>query len=409
MNTAIYVVFALTYMLIASRRLTLLPIGRPAGALLGAVLMVLVGALSPKETYAAIDYDTIALLFGTMVLTVYLERAGFFEWLARVILSACPTPMTLLWGVAALSGGLSAFLVNDTVCVFLTPVVVTACRRGKLPPGPYLIGLATSANIGSAATLVGNPQNMIIGSLSGFPFGQFVLFAAPAAGIGLLLNMLLLYVFYYRRLPSQIHHPASPNAAVDPRNLITALAVTVGVILGFFAGFHLGYTALTGVAFLILADRKDPRDVFSRVDWSLLLFFCCLFIVVHGLAKTGIIEQSWKQSAPYLTYTNTQGLFLFSALMTLGSNLVSNVPMVLLTGPHLTELGSTQMGWVLLAYTTTVAGNFTLIGSVANIIVAERARDHYTLGFREYLRFGLPSTILVLIAGVTMICYVMQG
>jgi len=315
----------------------------------------------------------------------------------------------LLWGVAALSGGLSAFLVNDTVCVFLTPVVVTACRRGKLPPGPYLIGLATSANIGSAATLVGNPQNMIIGSLSGFPFGQFVLFAAPAAGIGLLLNMLLLYVFYYRRLPSQIHHPASPNAAVDPRNLFTALAVTVGVILGFFAGFHLGYTALTGVAFLILADRKDPRDVFSRVDWSLLLFFCCLFIVVHGLAKTGIIEQSWKQSAPYLTYTNTQGLFLFSALMTLGSNLVSNVPMVLLTGPHLTELGSTQMGWVLLAYTTTVAGNFTLIGSVANIIVAERARDHYTLGFREYLRFGLPSTILVLIAGVTMICYVMQG
>jgi len=371
--------------------------------------MVLIGALSPKETYDAIDYDTIVLLFGTMVLTVYLERAGFFEWLARMILSACKTPMTLLWAVAALSGTLSAFLVNDTVCVFLTPVVVAACRRGNLPPGPYLIGLATSANIGSAATLVGNPQNMIIGSLSGFPFGQFVLFAAPAAGIGLVLNMLLLYLFYYRRLPPQMEHPASSQAPVDRRNLLLAFAVTIGVILGFFAGFHLGYTTLTGVVILILADRTDPRDIFARVDWSLLLFFCCLFVVVSGLAKTGIVERSWKESAPYLTLHHTQGLFLFSALMTIGSNLVSNVPMVLLTGPHLSELGSAQLGWVLLAFTTTVAGNFTLIGSVANIIVAERARDHYALGFVEYLRFGLPSTIIVLAAGVTTIFFVMAG
>ena len=135
MNSAIYVVFALTYLLIASRRLSLLPIGRPAGALLGAVLMVLIGALSPGETYAAIDNDTIVLLFGTMVLTVYLERAGFFEWLARRIISFCSTPMTLLWAVAALSGVLSAFLVNDTVCLFLTPVVVSVCERGKLPCG----------------------------------------------------------------------------------------------------------------------------------------------------------------------------------------------------------------------------------------------------------------------------------
>jgi len=406
MNTAIYVVFGLTYLLIASRRLSLIPIGRPAGALLGAVLMVLIGALSPKETYAAIDYDTIVLLFGTMVLTVYLERAGFFEWLAQAILSGCATPMTLLWAVAALSGALSAFLVNDTVCVFLTPVVVAACRRGNLPPGPYLIGLATSANIGSAATLVGNPQNMIIGSLSGFPFGRFALFAAPAAALGLLLNMVLLYLFYYRRLPSRLP-PTVPATPVDRRNLLLALAVTVGVILGFFGGFHMGYTALTGVVLLILAGRKDPRDIFSRVDWSLLLFFSCLFIVVHGLAKTGVIEQAWKQSAPYLNYSHTQGLLLFSALMTMGSNLVSNVPMVLLTGPHLNELGSPQLGWVLLAFTTTVAGNFTLIGSVANIIVAERARDHYTLGFVEYLRFGLPSTVLVLAAGVATICFIM--
>lgn len=409
MNNAIYVVFALTYLLIASRRLTLLPIGRPAGALLGAVLMVLVGALSPEETYKAIDYDTIVLLFGTMVLTVYLERAGFFEWLARRIISLCSTPMTLLLALAALSGVLSAFLVNDTVCLFLTPVVVGVCEREKLPFGPYLIALATSANIGSAATLVGNPQNMIIGSLSGFPFVQFMLFAAPAAGIGLLINMLLLYIFYRRRLPAAMECVVSTASPMNGHHLFLALAVTAGVIGGFFAGFHLGYTTLTGVVVLILADHKDPRDMFSRVDWSLLLFFCCLFVVIAGLGKTGIVEKSWKESAPYLNFTEALGLILFSGLMTIGSNLVSNVPMVLLTGPHLTELGSAQVGWVLLAFTTTVAGNFTLIGSVANIIVAERARDSYSLGFFEYLRFGLISTVLVLIAGVAVICFLMAG
>lgn len=403
MNNAIYFVFVLTYLLIASRRLTLLPIGRPAGALLGAVLMVLIGALTPGETYAAIDYDTIVLLFGTMLLTVYLERAGFFEWLARTIIALCTTPMTLLLALAALSGVLSAFLVNDTVCLFLTPVVVSVCERERLPFGPYLIALATSANIGSAATLVGNPQNMIIGSLSGFPFASFLSFAAPAAASGLLINMLLLYLFYRRRLPAAMDCALPAGPPMDRSQLFLALAVTAVVIAGFFSGFHLGYTTLTGVVILILADHKDPREVFSRVDWSLLLFFCCLFVVIAGLGKTGIIEQSWKHSAPYLNFTQAPGLILFSGLMTIGSNLVSNVPMVLLTGPHLTELGSAQMGWVLLAFTTTVAGNFTLIGSVANIIVAERARDSYTLGFFEYLRFGLPSTILVMTAGVAVI------
>jgi len=166
-------VFLLTYVLIASRWLSLLPIGRPAGALLGAVLMLVMGALTPEESYAAIDYDTIVLLFGTMVLTVYLERAGFFEWLAGRVLSLSRTPLGLLTATSLISGFLSALLVNDTVCLFLTPVVISACIRANLPLGPYLIALATSANIGSSATLVGNPQNMIIGSLTNFLSSNF--------------------------------------------------------------------------------------------------------------------------------------------------------------------------------------------------------------------------------------------
>src|SRR5262249_55307048 len=150
-------------------RRAFLPLDRAAGALLGAVLMVAVGALSPEESYRAIDHNTIVLLFGMMLLTNYVDKAGFFEKLAGAILDLVRSPRRLLAVVAILSGVLSAFLVNDTVCLFLTPVVVALCRRSKLPMGPYLIAVATSANIGSAATLVGNPQNMIIGSLSGIP------------------------------------------------------------------------------------------------------------------------------------------------------------------------------------------------------------------------------------------------
>ena len=407
MNLTIYAVFLLTYALIASRRLSLLPIGRPAGALLGAVLMVVIGALTPQESYRAIDYDTILLLFGTMGLTVYLERCGFFERLAKRIISVCKTPLRLLWATALLSGVLSALLVNDTVCLFLTPVIISSCTRAKLPIGPYLIALATSANIGSSATLVGNPQNMIIGSLSGIPFSRFAQFAGPAAAAGMALNIGLLSLYYRRRLPDKMPETAFEGPPVRSNRMGLVLLVTGCVTAGFFAGFHLAYTALAGLMVLVLADRRDPRDVFSRIDWSLLLFFCSLFIVVAGLAKTGIIETSWTVSAPFLRLAEASGLALFTTLMTVGSNLISNVPMVLLTGPHLGSLGSEEFGWILLAFTTTVAGNFTILGSVANIIVAERARDHYTLGFFEYLRFGLVSTILVLFAGVTVITLLM--
>ncbi|MCC7535821.1 MAG: anion transporter, partial [Deltaproteobacteria bacterium] len=155
---------------------------------------------------------------------------------------------------------------------------------------------------------------------------------------------------------------------------------------------------------LVVADRAEPRRALERVDWSLLVFFVSLFIVVAALGKTGLPEQAWRAAAPWMGLRDPGGITAFSALLVVGSNLFSNVPMVLLTGPHLTELGDPSRGWVLLAFVTTIAGNLTLIGSVANIIVAEQAKQHYTLGFFEYLRFGAVSTLLVLCAGIPLIC-----
>jgi Na+/H+ antiporter NhaD/arsenite permease-like protein len=390
-------IFVLAYILIAARRLSILPIGRPAGALLGAVLMVVVGAVSPEQSYRAIDGNTIVLLLGMMLLAAYIERAGLFDWAAAWALATCRTGFGLLAMVSILSGVLSAVLVNDTVCLFLAPIVISACRRARLPMGPYLIALATSANIGSAATLVGNPQNMIIGSMSGIGFRHFLSLAGPAAVVGLLVNLALLFVYYNRSLPGRLAPQAPVAQAIHPRKARLAGLVAALVIAGFFAGFHLGYTALGGAMILVLADREDPHVAFGRVDWPLLMFFSCLFIVVDGLARTGVVDAAWRALAPAVHLDRIGGLAAFSALVVAGSNLVSNVPLVMLAGPHVPELGHATLGWVLLGYVSTVAGNLTLVGSVANIIVAERARKDYALGFREYLRFGLVSTLVVLV------------
>jgi len=397
-------IFLLTYGLISARRLRALPIGRPAGALLGAVLMVAVGALSPEESFRAIDHNTIVLLFGMMILTAYLELSGFFVWMADRMIRAARTPWRLLVGISLSAALLSAFLVNDPVCLFMTPMVVAACRWANLPMGPYLIALATSSNIGSAATLVGNPQNMIIGSLSGMPFARFLAYSAAPAIAGLVLNVSLLRLYYGRSLPPRFDLPAGASAAVDRARLARVGFVAALVIAGFFAGLHLGYTALAGSVGLMVMERREPSDVLRRVDWTLLVFFVSLFIVMGAFERTGLVDGVWEWAAPRMGLSEPSGVAAFSGLMVAGSNLVSNVPMVLLVGPRVDSLGAGAIAWVLLAFTTTIAGNLTLIGSVANIIVAEGAKREYTLGFFEYLRFGLVSTVLVLAAGVPIAC-----
>src|SRR6266481_5103873 len=193
-------IFCLTYLLISGRRLKILPLNRPAAALLGAVLMVACGIMTPEQAYRAVDYDTLVLLLGMMLISAYLSLAGFFDWAADWILKSARTPQTLLLYLICTSGLLSALLVNDTICLMLTPLVVAVMLRGRLPLTPYLLALAMSANLGSVATLVGNPQNMIIGHLSKIPFLRFSAALLPVALAGLAIQYLVLRIGFRKVL-----------------------------------------------------------------------------------------------------------------------------------------------------------------------------------------------------------------
>ncbi len=394
-------IFVLSYLLIAVRRVPWLPLGRTSGALLGAVLMVVSGALSPEQAYAAIDHDTLALLLGMMLITGFYERLGLFERIAQSILQTARSPFHLLVALSATAALGSAFLVNDTICLFLTPVVLSTCRNARLPLGPFLIALATSANIGSAATLVGNPQNMIIGGLSQISFTRFASVSAPVAFMALCLNIGLLWAYYNQRLPAVLPAVERMPSRPWPDLAVPTIAITALVVVAFFCGFHLGFTALAGALALMILDRKDPTPLLAKVDGSLLLFFAGLFVVVEGMNKTGLVETLWNEVEPWLTLTTPVGVSVFAAAVTTGSNLVSNVPLVLLAAPHVADMG--EAAWILLAYVATLAGNLTLVGSVANLIVAEGAKQEYELGFVEYLRFGAVSTLLTIAAGTPLL------
>ena len=396
-------VFIATYFLLAAPRTRIMPIGRPAAALVGAVLMVLVGALTPSEAYAAIDGNTLVLLVALMAFSGYLEQAGLFARLSDAALHSELSPSSLLVLLVFVSGGLSAILLNDTVCVFLTPIVCSVCVRRGLPLGPYLLALATSSNIGSAATLIGNPQNILIGSVGPLGFIGYARAVAPAALLGLAADAALLLLCFRKALrgPGRVQR--------DPRAAATALApaplvVGAALVAAYAAGLHLAFSTLTAVAVLVIIQRREPRTLVSSVDWPLIVFFASLFVVVEGFAHTGFPEAAWALAAPHLQLGQPHGVSWFTGYTLLGSNLFSNVPLVMLTAPLLAPLQHAERGFALLGFVSTVAGNFTLLGSVANLIVAERARQHYELGFFEYLRFGVLSTAVVLAIGVPLVC-----
>lgn len=533
------IAFAVFWVLAVFPAVPFLPIGRTAGALLGAMLMVIFRVLTPDQAYAAIDLPILGLLFGTMVVSIYLERADMFKYLGKLLLWKTQGAKDLLCRICLISAISSALFTNDTSCVVLTEFVLKVAKQHNLPPHPFLLALASSANIGSAATPIGNPQNLVIAVQSKIPFGKFVIGILSAMLVGIFVNALILLCMFWRLLsvlkdeedpagevvveedvsshrfsPATLSHSASLNSqelnlrldttdvksspnfsgnidnvetlrnrlpsseneinnvhsgALDSaRNSIASkegtldvssqkreetilsegaasnnrlrdacpteslegkenlttrwkrllwksgvYLVTIGMLIALLMGLNMSWCTITAALALVVLDFTDARPSLEKVSYSLLIFFCGMFITVEGFNKTGIPSALWDFMEPYAHIDHATGIAVLALTILVLSNLASNVPTVLLLGARVAasaaaiSVAEEKKAWLLLAWVSTVAGNLSLLGSAANLIVCEQARQApylaYTLSFWSHLKFGVPSTLLVTAIGLTLI------
>ena len=402
--TAAVVIFTLTYVAVAGGRFPFLSVDRPAAAFLGAALMVAAGVLAPAEAGRAVNGDTIGLLLGMMVLTEYLREAGFFRWASWRVLRAVHGPRTLLWGIVLTAGALSAFLVNDTVCLMLTPVVLRIVDDAELPSLPYLLAVAFGSNAGSAATLTGNPQNMIVGTLSGIPYARFAGALALPAAASVVVVALSLQLLFRRELPARLAREAALEPPeVDRRLLALSLGATLLAVAGFLAGHPLAWTALFAAALLMALGGRAPREALHRVDWPLLVFFAGLFVVVAGVARAGAAARMHELFAPWLGGSPERQAVGFGLFSAVASQVVSNVPFVILAGEWIPRMSDPALVWLATALSATLAGNLTIVGSVANLIVLELAGARGRVGFWRFLRYGAAVTALTLAVGLALL------
>lgn len=393
-------VFLLTYVFLAGFKLPWIKLDRTGAALAGAAAMVGLGVIPSSEIAQAIDVDTIVLLLGMMLLAAYLTRAGFFDACAYYLLRHSRTPRGLLFALVMISGLLSAFFVNDTVCLMLTPLVLMLVKSTDLPPLPYLLGLCMASNAGSVATFTGNPQNMIIGVASKIPYGQFLAYMALPALLSLGVVVAVLLLAFRKDLPHRFIHPDGPPPTVDRKLMVICSIAAVGILIAFFVGLPLSWSALVGATAVMVVAGVNPEEQYKKLDLGLLLFFACLFIVVHGVNKGGWALAMRDLFAPLMVGGPIRESFGFTSLTLLASNLFSNVPFVMLARVWVPGMTDPKLGWQVLALASTLAGNLTLIGSVANLIVFEGAKDTVKVTFWQYFRVGAPATLISLVIGL---------
>ncbi|XP_010521317.1 PREDICTED: putative transporter arsB [Tarenaya hassleriana] len=493
-------VFAVFWVLAVFPSVPFLPIGRTAGSLLGAVLMVIFQVISPEQAYSAIDLPILGLLFGTMVVSTYLERADMFKYLGKLLSWKSRGSKDLLCRICLISAISSALFTNDTSCVVLTEFVLKIARQKNLPPHPFLLALASSANIGSAATPIGNPQNLVIAVQSKISFWDFLLGILPATLAGICVNALILLGMYWKLLSDHkdeeeacpeavaeeevVSHQFSPatlphlnsfdseemnlrnrtarvsgesetnrpsnasretvNEASERGDRINSASsrsvssvelssgdchgvyttkwsrklwkccvylVTIGMLIALLMGLNMSWTAVTAALALVVLDFQDARPSLEKVSYSLLIFFCGMFITVEGFNKTGIPTALWDLMEPLAKIDSVSGTVVLAVVILVLSNVASNVPTVLLLGGRVAASAGAEdvkRAWLIVAWVSTVAGNLSLLGSAANLIVCEQAgrAPHllgYTLTFWKHLMFGLPSTLLVTSLGLLLI------
>ena len=394
---AAYAIFAGSYFVFALGKFPWMKIDRPGAAIIGAVLMVAFRVVGAPLALQAIDFATIVLLFSMMVVVANLRIGGFFEHIAEWIVQRLH-PHHLLPTVIFTCGVLSAFLVNDIVCLVMTPFVLHMARRLGLPPVPYLVAVATASNIGSVATITGNPQNMLVGSLSGISYRDFLLHLGPVAIGGLALNWILIRWFLANRAADRVPVDtvlSAPEFQYPPMRWKPVI-VLIAVLVGFLAGVPPALMAAIGAAVLLITRTVEPRKVYADIDWGLLVFFVGLFIIVAGADRAGLTARLLEPVANF----DLHRLGIFVPVTAVISNIVSNVPAVMLLRTLVDNFPDPQAGWLALAMASTLAGNLTITGSVANIIVVERAAaEGVTIGFWDYFKIGLPTTIATLVFG----------
>ncbi|MEJ5366212.1 MAG: anion transporter [Desulfosoma sp.] len=395
MQTAIIAVFVIAYIGVALGRIPGLALDRTGIALLGAMIMVAIGTMSTHEAQNAIDIPTILLLYGLMILSAQFRLAGFYTWTALKITRWLDHPLRFLLVLMLTTALFSAVLANDIVCLAFTPVLTVTLARRSLNPVPFLIAVAVASNIGSAATIIGNPQNMLIGQVGKLDFLNFFLWNLPPVLVSLVAAYGLIVVLSRNR---RVLDPGKPATIIeghwpsfDRHQTRKGLFYTMLLIVLFFSPIPRHVTALGVAGCLLCSRRMKTRSILGLVDWHLITLFCSLFILVAAVEKAGLprmIMGELNHHAPHVT--DPYGLALVSVVL---SNVTSNVPAVMLLSKFL-PLGHETL-WYVLAASSTFAGNLVTIGSIANLIVIEEAAAHGVgISFREHARYGIPVTVV---------------
>jgi Na+/H+ antiporter NhaD/arsenite permease-like protein len=392
------IIFVLTYIVVAIGRVPGLRIDRAGAALVGGSLMLAVGGVGLDELGKVIDLPTLALLLGLMIVVGSLRLSGFFRLVNGWVVTRARHPLQLLAAVILSSGLFSSFLLNDAICLVMTPLVVDIARRLRRDPVPYLLAVAMAANIGSTATITGNPQNILIGSFSGIAYGRFAAVLSPIAAVGLVLTFALIALMHRAEFRRGERLAADPAPSRLHRRLARkALVVTVAMVAAFFADVPPAEAALVAGGAMLLTRIVRSERLYREVDWPLLLMFAGLFVVVAGFEKA-VLTREVVAEIGRLHLDRVPVLSLVTAIL---SNLVSNVPAVLVLRPFIGAAGEPQHAWLVVAMASTLAGNLTILGSVANLIVVQGARTQgIAIGFWAYFRVGAPLTVLTILVGV---------
>lgn len=366
------IIFIVVYIGIIFDKLPFVNLDRKSIAFVGAVAMVLFGCLSPQNAIKSIDFNTLALLLGMMLIISNLKLDGFFSLLSSKTISLAKTPFMLLVVITFITGFASAFLVNDAVVLLFTPVIIEICRKIDLSPIPFLLGEIFSANAGSLMTITGNPQNMIIGIASEISYSQFMLYLLPIAIISMLIITMVIKMFYKDVFDKKQRIIMSDNSTTEVTNIKISLIIFCLVVVGFFFGklFNLSIPmiALVGGGLTLIFSKHKTEQIFRGVDWSLLLFFASLFVLVASIKDSALLSPIFDLNLS----ENTFSILIIFVVSIVLSQILSNVPYTILILPLL-KVANSNILWLALATSSTLAGNFTIFGAMANLIVLEQA------------------------------------